>query len=173
MLRFPVMSPKLPKELRDKWKADISSHFESRRQALDLDEQKALEEFDRWWAEDANDGASPPPVPSTTREFPADEHQQNGVSVSNGSSAHLSVPQMVRRIVPEFRDAEFTQGVIKEAILERWPEAEGKYMASRVSTTLKEMTNKGILSRRREGDKVSDPYIYRIVNSREGQLMEP
>lgn len=167
------MSPRLPKELRDKWKADISSHFESQRRALDLEEQKELEDFDRWWSEDSDSDASSLPIPPTAQEVPVHSHRQDGAPVSNGSSAHLSAPKMVRRIVPEFRDAEFTQGDVKEAIVRRWPETEGKYLASRVSTTLKEMTHKGILSRRREGDKVSDPYIYRIVNSREGQLMEP
>ena len=167
------MSTRLPKELRDKWKADLSSHFETRRRALDLEEQKALQEFDRWWEEDAADDTSSSHAPPMTESLAANTHQENGASASNGSPSLPPAPQMLQRVVPEFKDVEFTQGVIKEAIVNRWPEAEGKYLASRVSTTLKDMTDKGLLSRRREGDKVSDPYIYRVVESREGQLMEP
>lgn len=79
---------------------------------------------------------------------------------------------MLVKVLPEFQEGEFEQGDVREKILARWPDVDDTYLASRVSRLLKEMSDKGILSRRRESDNQWDAFLYRIEDDREGQLLE-
>lgn len=118
---------------------------------------------------DAGDGTGSSP----DAQGAADGQPQTSTNALNGSSGIPSTKRMVLELLPEFEDAEFTQGGIKEAIVSRWPGADGKHLASSVANALKGLTDSGTLSRRREGDGMFAPYLYRVEHDREGRLLDP
>lgn len=115
----------------------------------------------------------PRPVEQPEDTASAEQPQRVNTATSNGSSGTPPIKQMVFRTLSRFEDKEFTQGEVTEAIISRWPDADSKNLASGVANNLRDMSERGTLSRRREGDNRWDPYIYRVEHDREGRLLDP
>ncbi len=158
------MTPRFPDDLKAELTAKIDSYYEARKRELvrdlELEHQQALE----WLTGDASDEDSPP-APLT--------NGSSGALTKRQMAGARTRRQMVQTLLPEVRNDPFTQADISAKILERWPGTETKYLASRVSQLLKQMTEEGKLGRKREGTRVQDPWIYWVIESDEETLLKP
>lgn len=183
------MSYRPPDEMVVRWRAELDALLVSHQQEaievltreMEAERREALKDFDQKWSD--NSGSNNRSSPSHRAAGQVTSTPPRGGDVtSNGSSSETltgvpksgprSTRQMLVKVLPEFQEGEFEQGDVREKILARWPDVDDTYLASRVSRLLKEMSDKGILSRRRESDNQWDAFLYRIEDDREGQLLE-
>jgi len=151
-------------ELQAQIRADIDSHYEGRKRALELEHQEALKEFERWVSGKTADIPVPQDAPATSRD---------NRSAANGSSGPLTTRQMMLKVMPELaHGGTFTSGDIRDRILERWPNITNKQLSTRISQILTKMYTGGELDRRKKGPRIQDPYLYEVKRLREETLLE-
>jgi hypothetical protein len=156
------MTPKIPEELKADLKAKIDAYYEARKRELvrdlELEHQQAL----AWLAGDSNEDAVPAPLTNGS----------SGALTRRQMAGARTRRQMIQTLLPEFRDQTFTQADIRDKILERWPDTETKYLASRISQLLREMADAGQLGREREGTRSHDPWTYWVKEDSEDTLLK-
>jgi hypothetical protein len=110
--------------------------------------------------------------PISVSEQSSSEAVQESAIERNGSSAlpgsQLSRRQMIVKVVPDFHGRAFSQSDVRGKILERWPHAAARSLASGIANLLREMADNGYLERL-EGD----PVKYREKQNREDDLLSP
>lgn len=190
MVRFPCMSYRPPNEMVVRWRAELDALLLSRQQEavevltkeMEAERREALEDFDQRWSDHASSNNGFSPSHQTAAQVTSMPPRGGDVPPKDSSSEALTgvqksgprpVRQMVMEVLPEFQDGEFEQGNVREKILARWPDVDDTYLASRVSKLLKEMSDKGTLSRRKEVENRWSAFLYRIEHDREGQLLKP
>jgi hypothetical protein len=165
------MSIRLPNELKGQLRAKIIAYYD----ALKL---QALEDFDRRF----NDGVSAQEsltVPEISKE-PATSLEESRapqhISSNGGASVASAKPPSARRmmldILPDFIGKEFTQGALKDRIVGKWPEADSKNLASRISQQLKKLFDEDKVKRLRRGKRIQDPIVYRMTEAFEETLVK-
>lgn len=161
-------------ELVARWRADHEADLDRRFGEL---KRQALEDFDRRFSTDptANDSeAVSLDVPVNTPVSPVP--QRVAVSETNGSSNAASgaptAKRMILTVLPEPGEI-FTSRDIRASILQRWPDANTKYLGSRVSQLLKTMLDDGKLEKLGKGERIQDPITYRVKESSGETLLEP
>jgi hypothetical protein len=146
-------------------RADIDSHYQTRKRELELEHQEALKEFERW----VSGKTASVPAPRETSTVSRDNR-----ATANGSSGPLTTRQMMLRVMPELHQGgTFTSSDIKERILGRWPGITNKQLSTRISQILTEMCEEGTLDRRKMGPRIQDPYLYEVRKLREETLLPP
>jgi len=152
------MDTRPPDKLIAKWRAEYAADLQER-------VRQALADFDRKWSRDTPDNQESP-APSKAA-VPNDS--QNGSGSAPAST--LSARQMVLKVMPDPGET-VNAPDLRDEIVERWPEADTKYLGSRISQVLKQMHNDGKLDFVSRGPRIQDPVIYRVKESAQEPLVK-
>ena len=176
----------LRRVLYDKMKADIENDFEIRRRALELERERALKAFDKFWA-DA--GGEEPPPHDTLGEAASEKlweafngasnvvqedwgsHRRNFLARYNAALASKpSIKAEVLEILAEMRDRTITQTEVRERYMERYPDVEAAKIRPSISHALRNLKDAGVLNLVEEG-VAGAPHKYRVKNENQGELL--
>jgi len=152
------------KELQAQIRADIDSHYQNLKRALELEHQEAIKEFERW----VNGKTLSTPLPQQT----PTASKRKTVS-ADGSSHDLTLRQMVEKVMPEFEDETFTSSQINDRLYERWPDITHTQLRTHIGQLLKQWYENGRLDRFGKGPRIQDPWLYRVRKEQEKMPLGP
>lgn len=167
--------------------SDLDDDYAKRRQQLDLKYQRYRERIYDIWSEDTAEDAigdtdedvdNEQSSSTVAQDVPAILQESapatNGVSTatSNGLPKGLTRRQIVRQIIPEFREETFKVADVREKYLEKYVETEPPNLTQALSNLLKRMADKGEIGRKREDNGLKSPWIYFVKESDEETLLK-
>lgn len=93
--------------------------------------------------------------------------------MTNGLPGDLTRRQVILEIIPGFHGEPFTARDIRRGFVRDYIEEEPPNFPQAINNLLQRMAEKGeIKSLGKQGDKISDPYIYKENENREDTLLE-